>query len=142
MKTVVFSFLFFVNIGLFAQKSGDTIIAKNSAGLKLKIYYFHITERCHTCYAIEENLRKVVFGKFKNELNTGIIDLYIMNCEIPENKDLVKKYDAYGSTLALTKVENKKEKNVDDISNWAFQKAMKPELFEKELIDKINLIIK
>jgi hypothetical protein len=126
----------------FAQKDNDTIIANNPANLKLKVLYFHITNRCNTCRSIEANIRKTLNDHFKNEMETGVVDLYVLNCELPENKDLVKKYDAYGATLALTAVQKGKEIKTEDLTTWAFQKAHSPEVFVAELKSKIEDFLK
>lgn len=124
------------------QQDTDTIISNNPANLKLKVLYFHITNRCNTCRGIEANVRKTLDEQFKNEVDSGIIDLYIMNCELPENQDLVKKYEAYGATLAITSVQHGKEQKTVDLTNWAFQKAHDPEIFVSELKSKIEEYIK
>ncbi len=123
-------------------KDTDTIIANNPANLKLKVLYFHITNRCNTCRSIEANVRKTLDDFFLNEVQTGVIDLYVMNCELKENEALVKKYDAYGATLALTSYSNSKEQRTEDLTNWAFQKAHSPELFVSELKSKIEEYLK
>ena len=143
MKNIAVIFLCMVlSFSAFSQKTGDTIISNNPSILKVKVLYFHITNRCNTCYSIEENLRITVFENFKSQLDSGTIDLYIVNCEAPENKELARKYDAYGATLAVTIYENGKEIRSEDLSNWAFQKVHKPEIFISELKDKINELIK
>lgn len=129
-------------LGAKAQSIGDTIIANNSQNLKLKVYYFHITDRCSTCHSIELNFKKVLFDNFQKEIKEGIIDFYVLNCELPENKVLVDKFYAYGSTLVYTVFENGKEKSSEDISSWAFQKVHKPDIFAQELIEKINSVIR
>lgn len=123
------------------QKDTDTIISNNPANLKLKVLYFHITNRCNTCRSIEANVRKTLDEQFKNEVETGVIDFYVKNCELPENIELVKKYEAYGATLAVTVMQNGKEQKSEDITNWAFQKAHDPEVFVRELTEKIKTYI-
>lgn len=144
MKTItlIFSILFFNSVITLCQNVGDTVVSNNSALKKVKVFYFHITDRCHTCTSIEENVRKTLLGNFKNELDNGTIDLQILNCEKIENLSLVKKYNAYGSTLAITIFDNGKEIGTEDLSNWAFQKVTKPDVFISELKLKINEIIK
>jgi hypothetical protein len=132
---------FCLSFNAISQNVGDTIISNNPNNLKLKIFYFHITNRCNTCYSIEENVRKTLDTYFKQKIEDGIIDLYIMNCELPENKTLVKKYDAYGSTLAITNYINGKETKSEDMTNWAFQKIHNPNIFVNELKEKIEHLI-
>ena len=125
-----------------AQKIGDTTITNNASKLRLKVFYFHITNRCNTCTSIEITLRKTLFENFKNEIDSGVIDVYILNCELPENKDLVKKYDAYGATMAVTAYDGPRELKTEDLTNFAFQKVHKPEVFISELKEKIQKYIK
>lgn len=134
--------LFLYNSASFSQTVGDTIISNNPQNLKLKVYYFHITDRCSACYSIEENLRATLFTHFKKEIKKGIIDLHILNCELPENQKLVKKYTAYGSTFAITKFTDGKELTTQDLSAWAFKKSGNKKVFMKELRKIINSNLK
>lgn len=120
----------------------DTIISNNPKNLKLKVLYFHITNRCNTCRSIEANVKKTLDENFMNEVETGVIDFYIVNCELKENEELVKKYEAYGATLAITSYQNEKEQKTEDLTNWAFQKAHDQGIFVSELKSKIETIIK
>jgi len=141
-KLAIISVLLIISFNIFAQKSNDTIISNNPQNLKLKVLYFHITNRCNTCFSIEKYVRQTIDSNFSNQLELGIIDLYIMNADLPGNKELVKKYEAYGATLAITPYINGKEGKSEDLSNWAFQKVHKPEIFMEELKSKINESIK
>jgi hypothetical protein len=136
--------LFVITLSMqsFAQQTGDTIISNNPQNLKLKVFYFHITNRCHTCMKIEANVRKTLQENFLNQLELGVIDLYILNCELAVNKELAVKYEAYGSTFAITTYERGKEVKTEDLSNWAFGKANNEKLFITELKTKLEDLIK
>jgi hypothetical protein len=138
---IILTFVVFLSVNLFGQNVADTVISNNPKNLKVKVYYFHITNRCHTCTSIEVNVRRTLFENFSNQLELGIIDLYIVNCEKPENLELVKKFEAYGSTLVLSQYNLGKEGKSEDISNWAFQKVNKPDGFISGLKQKINAIL-
>jgi hypothetical protein len=143
MKTLsILLFTIVLSFQGFSQDNTDTIISNNSKNLKLKVLYFHITNRCNTCRGIEATVRKTINENFKTELDNGIIDLYIVNCELPENKTLAKKYDAYGATLALTKVENGSEIKINDITNFAFSKIHDEAVFISELKSQIQELLK
>jgi hypothetical protein len=143
MKNITFILIaVFLSLQACGQQNTDTVIANNPAKLKLKVLYFHITNRCNTCRSIEANVRKTIDSCFMKELVTGVIDLYVMNCELPENKELVSKYDAYGATLAFSAFENGVEQKPEDLTTWAFQKIHKPEVFISELKAKIEEHIK
>lgn len=121
----------------FAQNESQV---KNNT--KLLVYYFHITNRCHTCISIEATTKKVLEESYQKKLDDGTIIFKTFNVDLPENKDIVKKYEAYGATLALTKIENGKEISTDDLTNMAFSKINNEELFATELKSKINEMLK
>jgi len=136
------SILIFSFSQTFSQKNGDTVIANNIKNLKLKVYYFHSEIRCNTCLSIEKCIRKTLDSLFQNQLETGVIDFYLLNAEKQENAMIVKKFDAYGSTLVLAEYLNGKEGKFEDITNWAFKKIYSPSVFIKEFSEKINALIK
>ncbi len=144
MKKILFSItLSFLSVLSFGQAKDSITTDKNiNSKLKVQVYYFHLTNRCHTCMSIESELRKTIDSLFKTELDSGIIRFAALNCELPENADLAKKYDAYGATLALTEYRNSKEIKKEDITSWAFSKVHFPEVFSKELKQKINEFLK
>ena len=131
----------FLSFHCFAQQSADTIISNNTQKLKIKVLYFHITNRCHTCFSIEAAVRKTINENFKTELDSGIVDLYILNCELPENKVISEKYQAYGATLAITKMNRDKE-ITEDLTNFAFSKIHDENIFISELKSKIQEFLK
>jgi hypothetical protein len=143
MKNITFILIaVFLSLQACGQQNTDTVIANNPAKLKLKVLYFHITNRCNTCRSIEANVRKTIDSCLIKELATGVIDLYVMNCELPENKDIVAKYEAYGATLAFSAYINGAEQKPEDLTNWAFQKVHTPAVFISELKAKIEEHIK
>jgi anaerobic ribonucleoside-triphosphate reductase len=105
------------------------------------VYYFHVTNRCHTCLSIEEQVHKTLDTYFKSQMENDEVKLFIYNCELPENKAIAEKYLAYGSTLAITRHQQGKEAT-EDITGWAFQKIGKPEVFVSELKQKIENALK
>ena len=121
----------------YSQMTGDTIISNNTSKLKLKVLYFHITNRCNTCRSIEAAVRKTINDYFKIELDSGVIDLYVLNCELPENKVISEKYNAYGATLAVTKMDGTKGKT-EDLTDFAFSKIHEEIVFISELKLKGN----
>ncbi len=142
MKNLAIIFFgLFLSFHGFTQQSADTVISNNPQNLKVKVLYFHITNRCHTCFSIEAAVRKTIDENFKTELDSGIVDLYIVNCELPENKAISEKYEAYGATLALTKIDGDKGKT-EDLTNLAFSKIHDEEIFISELKSKIQELLK
>lgn len=112
-----------------------------NSGLRLQIYYFHLTNRCHTCTSIEAEVRRNLDSLFTKELNSDIVRFAALNCEAKENEAIARKYDAYGATLTFTVYKDGKEIKKIDLSNWAFSKIHKPEVFSAEFKHKIEEII-
>jgi hypothetical protein len=137
MKKMIFLMLVLLTgMNLFAQET-KPITDKT----KLLVYYFHITNRCQTCTAIEATTRKVLLENFRSELENGIIVFNTFNVDSSENEALSKKYDAYGATLALTKLSGGKEK-IEDMSNFAFSKINNEKVFTEGLTKKIKELLK
>lgn len=109
---------------------------------KALVYYFHITNRCATCTKIEAVTKKILEEQYAKELSNGTIIFKTFNVDLPENKDLVKKYQAYGATLAITHMVTGKEAGIEDLTGMAFQKIGNEELFTKELKAKIDEVIR
>ncbi len=142
-KLIIIALSLFMSIQLFAQQNGDTIISNNPQKVKLRVLYFHIEHRCNTCHSIEKYLRKTLFENFKAQIDSGIIDLSIMNCEDPKNAEISKKYDAYGATLAITPYDaNGQELKYEDMTGWAFKTIGNPYLFISQLKEKITTYLK
>ncbi|MCX7862707.1 MAG: nitrophenyl compound nitroreductase subunit ArsF family protein [Bacteroidales bacterium] len=137
MKHAVVFFTIVASINLYSQQ-----VVKPTEKTKLLVYYFHITNRCNTCYKIENSTKKVLETYFSKELNENVIIFRSFNCELPENKNLVEKYQAYGATLALTPIVSGKEIGIDDITSFAFNKINNETLFMEELKRKIELYLK
>jgi len=138
MKKLMFLFITFIFVSsVFGQNV--QIPDKNT---KLLIYYFHVTHRCNTCIKIENTTKKILDTYYSKELKKGIIIFQSINCELPENKNLVDKYQAYGATLAFTPIIQGKEAGIDDQTSFAFSKINNEEVFTEGLKEKINSYIK
>ena len=141
MKKHLIAILFFAATTFsFAQKA-DTLIGSGIQP-KVVVYYFHITNRCNTCRKIEAKTIKTLDSLFSKEIKEGTLKFASYNCEIDENKELVKKYDAYGATLAVTISTDGTEIKTEDLTNWAFSTVNKTVGYEKELAEKIRGFLK
>lgn len=68
---------------------------------KLEIYHFHGTNQCVSCKTVGAYAEETVNTYFKEELEKGIIVFDHINGELPQNRELVMKYGATGSSLWL-----------------------------------------
>jgi hypothetical protein len=130
---------------LLALLAGAACFAQETKGpreeTKLLVYYFHVTNRCNTCLGIEAAVKKTLEQNYKAELDQDVIVFRTFNVELPENKAISEKYDAYGATLALTRLSEGREKIVD-MTDFAFEKIHNEDAFIKGLGDKIKELLK
>jgi hypothetical protein len=107
--TILILFLFIT--GCNSNASSDNITGNAVGNLdaderainidKLEIYHFHGTNQCYSCVTVGDYAEATVNTYFKEELEKGIIVFDHINGELPENKELVIKYGATGSSLWL-----------------------------------------
>lgn len=119
-------------IGLLALFLSTSVFAMEVVNTpkKLDIYYFHGHRRCATCLAVENETRALLSSDFKNELDTGVLKLMVLNLEEPESQTLVQKYGIWGSSLLLVNNQGQKV----DLTELGFRFARnKPERFREEL---------
>jgi thiol-disulfide isomerase/thioredoxin len=108
----------------------QTKTKKTSTG-KLLVYYFHSTDRCVTCNAVENNARALLEESYKTKIDNGTIKFASYNIDEEENKALVEKYQVAFSTLLIIKADGTKT----DFTNTAFQYAKNNPKKYKELLN-------
>jgi thioredoxin-related protein len=86
-----------------SQVNGNTILdTKSAANIdKIEIYHFHGTHQCYSCKTVGAYAEETVNTYFADALKSGKIVFGHINGDLPENKDLVVKYGATGSSLWL-----------------------------------------
>ena len=103
-KTILFfiiAVLFVAGCSNNSQVNGNSVTAKeNTSGVeKLEIYHFHATNQCYSCKTVGAYAEETVNTYFADELKSGKIVFAHINGDLPENKDLVTKYQVTGSSL-------------------------------------------
>jgi hypothetical protein len=68
----------------------------------VEVVYFHRTVRCETCLNAENYTRETLTKYFADQMQSGLIELRLLDMEQPENAALVKKFDVAGSSLYLS----------------------------------------
>ncbi|MFW6383256.1 MAG: nitrophenyl compound nitroreductase subunit ArsF family protein [Nanoarchaeota archaeon] len=95
--------------GMDESTTGNAVDSKGTASEdsrevnidKLEIYHFHGTNQCPSCITVGDYAEETVNTYFKDELESGKIVFDHINGGVPENKELVQKYGATGSSLWL-----------------------------------------
>jgi aspartate aminotransferase len=146
-EAVLFSFLACLN-------PGDEIIVPEPAYANYMAFAISAGARIRTISTtIEEGFSLPKVEKFEELINEHTRAILICNPNNPTGylytrremnqiRDLVKKYDAYGATLAITSLVNGKEDKSEDLTGWAFEKVHEPDIFIAELKLKIEEFLK
>ena len=115
-------FLFIVMFGFLSVSKAQDKPKATVSPSKIEVIYFHATNRCPTCMAVESNARKAITDNFKNELTNGKIKFTSINIDDKINKALVEKYEIAFSSLLIIKKTGLKESKTD-FTDIGFQYA-------------------
>lgn len=108
----------------------------------VQIYNFHLTNRCPSCIAIEEETGKILATFFADEVKQGRIVRKILNVDDKANRKIAEKYEAFGSGIFVTRVYQGKE-STTDLTGAGFKFARnKPERYEEILKNQIEEYLK
>ena len=100
-----------------SQKELPMSTAKISAE-KIEVVHFHATQQCWSCITVGEYALKTIKEKFPEEYTSGSIVFRDINGELPENKDMVVKYQARGSALFVNAITAGKDNIEEDVTVW------------------------
>ncbi len=89
-----------------------------SAAEKIEVVHFHATQQCWSCKTVGEFALITIKEKFPEEYKNGTIVFKDINGELPENRDLVIKYQAGGSSLFINAITNDQDKIEEDVTVW------------------------
>jgi hypothetical protein len=107
MFVVTLSFLFSCQPKKNAEKEKGSSVAdidSNTTTPIVLIYNFHGTHRCPSCVAIENATIETLNSFYREEVKAGKIKRFEINIDDPQNEELCKKYEAYGSSIYVTKI--------------------------------------
>jgi len=86
---------------------------------KIEVYHFHGTNQCYSCKTVGAYAEETVNTYFGDEIKSGKVVFGHINGELPENKDLVVKYGATGSSLWIgTYTKDGQFKAEQNINVW------------------------
>jgi len=97
---------------------GNLMSTTNQSADKLEVYYFHRTARCYSCKTIGQYVRETMEQKYSEQIKDGIIDFREFNIELPENKEIAKKFQASGSSLFINRIIDGQNNIEQDINVW------------------------
>lgn len=87
---------------------------------KIEIIYFHSTARCASCITLEEYLNEAVDDFFQDEIASGKVSFQKVNVDLPENKELAKKFQAVSSSLKINEIYEGNDHIEEDSRVWRY----------------------
>ncbi|MCC5928294.1 MAG: hypothetical protein JJU28_03520 [Cyclobacteriaceae bacterium] len=104
----------------------------------IEVFYFHTTNRCFTCKAIEMHSKKTIDMHFANvNSSKATVKYHAFNLDNPDNKHLREEFKAFGSSLYL-RVNNGENSEIVDLTRFGFMNARNEEKFISGLKAEID----
>ncbi len=85
---------------------------------KIEVVHFHGTRQCWSCITVGEYALKTIQDKFPEEYKNGTIVFMDINVELPENEDIVVRYQARGSSLFVNAITDGRDNIEEDTIVW------------------------
>jgi hypothetical protein len=106
------------------------------ANAVLNIYFFHLTDRCDACTAIETNTKIVLDEYYKTQIENGTIKFLSFNIDKKENKAVTDKYQISYTSLLLVRSDGTITDFTNTSINYANTNPLKFQALLKSEIDK------
>lgn len=106
---------------------------------KVEVFVFHATHRCYSCVTIGKYAGETVTEFFQPELRDGKIEFREINIDLPENKELARKFQASGSSLFINAIYDDKDHITEDTIVWRLISSEAQ--FKSYLKDKISNLL-
>lgn len=85
---------------------------------KIEVYHFHATNQCYSCITVGDLTEETLKTYFSEELKSGKIVFNHINGELAENKDLVMKYGATGSSIWIGVYDGDSFTKEENVNVW------------------------
>ena len=116
-----------------AQSTKDQTPVKADAE-ELQVYYFHFTNRCATCNAVEAETKLALETFYAREVKEGTIAFTSLNLEEEDGRKMAEQFKVSGQSLLLVKGEQ-----MLNLTNEGFMNARtKPDTFHEILKNSID----
>ena len=106
---------------------------------RIEVFYFHSTKRCYSCRTIGEYINKTMSEYFSEQIKSGQINYQEINVDLPENKDVVQKFEAISSSLYINTIQGEDESIENILEVW--QLKGDETQFKNFLKQKINKLL-
>ena len=106
---------------------------------KIQVFLFHSTSRCSSCITAGKYAGETVNEYFQPELRDGKIEFREINVDLPENKEVVTKFKASGTSLFINSIIDGQDNIKEDTQVWRLISNKKG--FVSYLSDKLNKLL-
>jgi len=104
----------------------------------VEVLYFHRTQRCNTCQAIEKTIKELLEKDYKKDIKTGALVFTSIDFQQDSTNTLVGKNEIEDPTLLIVYHKKGKE-TVSNYTDEGFQYALSnPAKLKEILSEKIN----
>lgn len=112
---------------------------QEETGYGLRVYFFHLNDRCDACNAIEDETRALMEAHFRPQIDSGIIFFKTFDIEKKEYRNIIEKYQVSYTTLLLIDRNGTKKDFTGTALNYA---NTNPEKFTALLKAEIENVIR
>ncbi len=81
-------------------ETGDVIHNETPVN-KVEVFYFHLTRRCVTCQAVENESRNAIEALYPEQVKKGTVSFTSVNIELEESKAVAERCKVTGQTLLV-----------------------------------------
>lgn len=108
----------------------------------VEVMYFHGSQRCKSCVALEKAAKEVINSKFAAQVKAGKVKFRDIDLSTKEGEKIGDKYEIAWSSLIIVRKQGKKEK-VADLTDEGFRYAVNDKAKIQTLIQKkVNEFLK
>jgi len=105
---------------------------------KIEVVHFHLNQQCQSCIVLGNYAEETINKYFSSEISSGKLEFKHLNLELPENKEIVSRYGATGSSIWIGTYTTDGEFYAEENVNLWYKLKNKEdyESYLKELIEK------
>src|SRR5512133_978314 len=105
MKKIILGSLVLIAVVVFFsfRTSGKSVSDETSMkpGDKVEVFYFHLTRRCVTCQAVENESRNAIEALYPEQVKKGTVSFTPVNLDLEGSKAVAERCKVTGQTLLV-----------------------------------------
>jgi len=121
------------------ENNSSSVSQKIMPADKIEVVHFHGTHQCWSCITVGEYALQTIKDKFPEEYQSEKIVFKDINGELSENKEIVIKYQARGSSLFINAISNDKDSIEEETTVWRM--VSNQEKFADYFENKLNTLL-